>query len=168
MDKEDNKEMRYLMEKPVLAMGLLLFGLFLYQVSNDQKWGIFHNDKLIPTSCRALVVRLEREIPGNWNIFCEGNNLAVEINEIAIPKAATNLKILMYRQLANHMAFVARKSHADILEKVFFIRFKLIHPKLIINAVTEGKFIVKLSTLESPEHIMSHLKSTVQVKEEIK
>ena len=92
----------------------------------------------------------------------------MEINEIAIPKGATNLKSLMYRQLANHMAYVARQSHPDILEKVFFVRFKLSHPKMIINAVTEGKFIVKLATLESPEHIMSHLQSTVQVKEDIK
>ena len=92
----------------------------------------------------------------------------MEINEVAIPEKASNLKVLMYRQLANHMSFVARTSHADILEKVFFVRFRLMHPKMVINAVTEGKFIVKLATLESPDHIMAHLKSTVQVKEELK
>jgi hypothetical protein len=46
-----------------------------------------------------------------------------------------------------------------------FIRFRITHPDLTINAVTEGKFIVKLATLENAEHIMSHLKSTVQVQE---
>lgn len=160
--------MKYLMEKPVLAIGLILFGLFLLQVSRNQQWGLFHNDKLIATSCRAVTVRLDKKIPGNWKIFCEGNNLAIEINEIAVPKDATNLKTLMYRQLANHMSFVARTSHSDILEKVMFVRFKLMHPKMEINAVTEGKFIVKLATLETPEHIMTHLQSTVQVKEELK
>lgn len=160
--------MRYLMQKPVLAIGLIMFGLFLYQVANDRKWGIFHNEKLISTSCKAVVVRLEKKIPENWKIFCEGNNLAVDINEVAIPPEAANLKVLMYRQLANHMSFVARNSHSDILEKVYLVRFKLNHPKMVINAVTEGKFIVKLATLESPEHIMTHLKTTVQVKEEIK
>ena len=54
------------------------------------------------------------------------------------------------------------------LKIVFLVRFKLSHPKMIINAVTEGKFIVKLATLETPEHIMAHLKSTVQVKEDVK
>lgn len=156
------------MQKPVLAIGLIMFGLFLYQVANDRKWGIFHNEKLISTSCKAVVVRLEKKIPENWKIFCEGNNLAVDINEVAIPPEAANLKVLMYRQLANHMSFVARNSHSDILEKVYLVRFKLNHPKMVINAVTEGKFIVKLATLESPEHIMTHLKTTVQVKEEIK
>lgn len=145
-----------------------MFGLFMYQVSREQKWGLFHNDKLIATSCKGVIVRLEKNIPNNWKIFCEGNNLAVEVDEIAIPKNAANLKSLMYRQLANHMSFVARSSHTDILEKVFFVRFKLKHPKMVINAVTEGKFIVKLATLETPEHVMSHLQSTVQVKEDVK
>lgn len=156
------------MQKPVLAIGLIMFGLFIYQVARDQKWGIFHNEKLIATSCKAVIVRLEKKVPANWKVFCEGNNLAVDIEEIAIPPEATNLKTLMYRQLANHMTFVARNSHADILEKVYFVRFKLEHPKMVINAVTEGKFIVKLATLETPEHIMAHLKTTVQVKEDVK
>lgn len=156
------------MQKPVLAIGLIMFGLFIYQVARDQKWGIFHNEKLIATSCKAVLVRLEKKVPANWKVFCEGNNLAVDIEEIAIPPEATNLKTLMYRQLANHMTFVARNSHADILEKVYFVRFKLEHPKMVINAVTEGKFIVKLATLETPEHIMTHLKTTVQVKEDVK
>lgn len=156
------------MQKPVLAIGLIMFSMFLYQVARDQKWGIFHNEKLIATSCKGVLVRLEKHIPANWKIFCEGNNLAVEIKEIAIPEKATNLKSLMYRQLANHMSYVARKSHTDILEKVLFVRFRVTHPKMVINAVTEGKFIVKLATLETPEHIMTHLQTTVQVKEEMK
>lgn len=157
-----------LMKKPVLAIGIILFGLFLMQVSKKEKWGLFHNDRLVATSCRAALVRIEKKIPENWKVLCEGNNLAVEIQEVAIPENATNLQLLMYRQLANHMSFIAKVSTADILEKVFFVRFKLIHPKLEINAVTEGKYIVKLVTLDSPDHIMTHLKSTVQVKETAK
>lgn len=153
------------MKKPVLAIGIILFGLFITQVARDKKWGIFHNDKLISTSCHGVLVRIQKKVPANWKILCEGNNLAVEIKEVAIPDEATNLKALMYRQLANHMSYIARTSMPDILEKVFFIRFKLKHPKLELNAVTEGQYIVKLSTLENPEHIMSHLQSTVQVQE---
>ena len=160
--------MRYLMQKPVLAIGLIMFGLFLMQVARDKKWGLFHNDKFSTTSCTGVNVRLAKKIPANWKLSCEGNNLAVEIDEVAIPPSAANIMSLMYRQLANHMSFVARMSHADILEKVFFVRFRLTHPKMVINAVTEGKFIVKLTTLESSDHIMAHLKSTVQVKEEMK
>lgn len=156
------------MQKPVLAIGILMMALFLFQVSREKKWGLFHNDKLMATSCKAIIVRLEKNVPANWKVFCEGNNLAVEIDELAVPAGAANIRSLMYRQLANHMSFVARNSHTDILEKVFLVRFRLTHPKMVINAVTEGKFIVKLATLETPEHIMTHLQSTVQVKEDIK
>ncbi len=156
------------MKKPILTMGIIMFSLFLFQVAKKEKWGIFHNDKLVSTACRGVLIRLEKKVPENWKVFCEGNNLAVEINEIAIGEKATNIKLLMYRQLANHMAYVARLATIDILEKVMFVRFRLTHPDLTINAVTEGKFIVKLATLENPEHIMTHLKSTVQVQETVK
>lgn len=154
-----------LLKKPILAVGIIMFSLFLFQVAKKEKWGIFHNEKLISTPCRGVLIRLEKKVPENWKVFCEGNNLAVEIREIAIPEKANNVKLLIYRQLANHMAFVARMATVDILEKVMFIRFRITHPDLTINAVTEGKFIVKLATLENAEHIMSHLKSTVQVQE---
>jgi hypothetical protein len=157
-----------LMKKPILTMGIIMFSLFLFQVAKKEKWGIFHNDKLVSTACRGVLIRLEKKVPENWKVFCEGNNLAVEINEIAIAEKATNIKLLLYRQLANHMAYVARLATIDILEKVMFVRFRLTHPDLTINAVTEGKFIVKLATLENPEHIMTHLKSTVQVQETVK
>lgn len=157
-----------LMKNPVLAIGIILMGLFIYQVANQEKWGLFKNQKLMSTSCRAVLIKIEKKIPENWNAFCEGNNLAVEINELAVAPEAKKLKSMMYRQLANHMSYVARISYTDILEKVDFVRFKLMHPKMEINAVTEGKYIVKLATLELPEHIMTHLQSTVQVKETIK
>lgn len=157
-----------LMKKPILMIGIIMFSLFLYQVAQKKKWGIFYNEKLVSTSCRGVLVPLEKRVPANWKVFCEGNNLAVEIKETTIPKNATNLRALMYRQLANHMAHVARNSPVDILEKVFFVRFNITHPLMRIDAVTEGKFIVKLATLETPEHIMAHLQSTVQVKEVVK
>lgn len=156
------------MKNPVLAIGIILMGLFIYQVANQEKWGLFKNQKLMSTSCRAVLIKIEKKIPENWNAFCEGNNLAVEINELAVAPEAKKLKSMMYRQLANHMSYVARISYTDILEKVDFVRFKLMHPKMEINAVTEGKYIVKLATLELPEHIMTHLQSTVQVKETVK
>jgi hypothetical protein len=157
-----------LLKKPILVLGILMFVLFILQVNRKEKWGIFHNEKLLSSSCKAVVIPIERKIPANWKLLCEGNNLAVEIQEVAIPAKAGNLKMLMYRQLANHMAHIARMAPLDILEKVYFIRFKLTHPEMEINAVTEGKFIVKLATLENTEHIMAHLKSTVQVKETVK
>jgi hypothetical protein len=157
-----------LLKNPILAIGIIMFGLFLYQVFNKKDLSLQLNEKLNSSSCKAVLIRLEKKVPGNWKILCEGNNLAVEIYEVSLPEEASNLKTLMYRQLANHMSYVAKISTQDILEKVFFVRFKIVHKKMEINAVTEGKYIVKLNTLDSIDHILSHLKSTVQVNEIIK
>lgn len=156
------------MKKPVLAMGVVMFALFIHQVIKGEKWGVLHNQKLISNSCKGALIPLVKRIPNNWQAMCEGNNLAVVVREVAIPPKAPNLQKLMYRQLANHMTYVARSSPVDILEKVDFVRFKMIHNGMTIDAVTEGKHIVKLATLDVPEHIMGHLQTSVQVKETIK
>lgn len=157
-----------LIKKPVLMMGIIMFSLFLYQVARKEGWGIFHNDKLQSTSCRGVLIGLEKRVPQNWKVYCEGNNLAVEIKEVAIPDKVSDIRPLMYRQLANHMAYVARHSAVDILERVLFVRFHIEHAQMTLDAVTEGQYIVKLATLENAEHIMAHLKTTVQVKETMK
>ena len=152
------------MEKPVLMIGIILFGLFIHQVATKEQWSIFKNEKLLSSTCRAALVRIDKHIPGNWKTECEGNNLAVIIQE-DIKTDEKNLQMVMYRQLANHMTHLAKISQIDMVEKLMFVRFKLIHPELTINAVTEGQYIVKLATLEDPELIRSHFKSTVQVQE---
>lgn len=160
--------MRYFMQKPILGIGIILLGLFITQLSRDGRLNFLKRDKLQRTSCDAVMVKLEKAVPSNWNVFCEGNNLAAEIKEVMIPPEASNLQALLYRQLANHLSFIARTSYTEILERVMFVRIKMIHPKMEINAVTEGQYVVKLATLETPEHIMAHLQSTVQVKETVK
>ena len=156
--------LKSLMQKPVLMIGIILFGLFIHQVSKKEKWGICHNDKLISYPCRAALVKIDKHIPGNWKTECEGNNLAVIIQEDT-PADDQNIQLIMYRQLANHMTYLAKVSQADLLEKVMFVRFQLKHKLMTVNAVTEGQYIVKLATLEDPELIRSHFKSTVQVQE---
>lgn len=158
-----------LMKKPILAVGLIMFGLVAYQASQKTgPWGLLKNPRLNPTSCSAALVKLKKSIPGNWNIFCEDNNLAVEIKELTEIKTDDQLRPVLYRQLANHMVFTVANSQRDILEKVDIVRYRLIHPKLEINAVTTGNYIVKLQTIRDPKYIMDHLKSTVKVKETIK
>ena len=133
----------------------------------------------MPSSCRAVTVKLDRRIPSSWKTECEGrdfNNLFVSMNIDELPpKDSTKdksksekerlLKVLLYKTLANNMILTAKNSPADNLERTGMVRFKLNHPKLKINALTEGRFLVKLQTLSSPQLIAEHLKVTVQVKE---
>lgn len=155
-----------LMKKPILTLGILMITTVALQSQGVlKKFSFFNNPKLKATPCRAALVRLDKQIPSNWKVFCEENNLAVEINELQVPAETRELRPLMYRQLANHMVELARLSQADILEKVFIVRVKLMHPKLEINAVSEGRYVAKLATLSSPEFLKDHFKQTVQVKE---
>ncbi len=155
-----------LWKKPLLTLCILMFGSV--WLGSMGYMPFLKNPKLKPTSCRAALVKLERQVPQNWKLSCDDNNLSVVVNEMQVKADEKELKAAMYRQLANHMVALARYSQVDILEKVFIIHLKLDHPKMEINAISEGKYVAKLATLDSATFIMDHLKQTVQVKETLK
>ena len=152
-----------LWKKPLLTLGVLMFGSV--WLGSMGYLPILKNPKLKPTSCRAALVRLERQVPGNWKLVCDDNNLTIVVSEQQIKADEKELQAAMYRQMANYLVALARYSQVDILEKVFIIHMKVDHPKMEINAISEGKYVAKLATLDSPQFIMDHLKQTVQVKE---
>jgi hypothetical protein len=154
-----------LLKKPWLTLGILM--MLTVWMGSTGYINLF-NPKLKPTSCKAALVKLERTLPQNWKLSCSDNNMNVEVNELQIKSDEKEFKTALYRQMANYLVELARNSEADILAKVFIIHFKLTHPKMEINAISEGKYIAKLTTLSSPQFIMDHLKQTVQVKETIK
>lgn len=156
------------MKNPILALGILMFGTVALSALGIIDVGLFNRDKLRPTSCRAALVKIEKAIPANWKVFCEDNNLSVEIREMQVAADAKDVRVLLYRQLANYMVTLARMSQPDILEKVFIVRLRVSHPKLEINAISEGQYVAKLATLTNPEFIKDHFKQTVQVKEVVK
>lgn len=158
---------KLLTKYPIFMLGLLMMTIFLFQLRDKGYFGS-RKERMIPTSCRAVRVKLEKRIPSTWSSSCEGNNLAVEI-KFLIEKGSVNdfnsLRAIMYRELANDLILIAKNSPSDSLERTDMVRIKISHSDLEINAITEGKFIIKLSTIKSKELIKDHLKATVQVKE---
>lgn len=154
-----------LTKKPMLTLGVLM--ILTVWLGSTGYINLF-NPKLRPTSCRAALVKLERTVPQNWQLSCSDNNMNVVVRELSVKPDEKEFRAALYRQLANYLVELARNSQVDILEKVFIIHFKIEHPKLEINAITEGKYVAKLLTLSSPQFIMDHLKQTVQVKETVK
>ncbi len=152
----------FLIKKPILAIGVLMFAIV--WIASGGKNPFFERQALKSTSCRAVLVKLERRLPADWKLFCEENNLAVEIRESSALKD-DQLRAYLYRQLANALVEIAKSSEPDILEKVFIVRLKLGHPAIVLNAVSEGKYVAKLATLSTPEFISKHLQQTVQVQE---
>ena len=66
------------------------------------------------------------------------------------------------------MTQIAKNSPYETLERVDIVSLRIENPQMEINAVTEGKFIVKLANLKSKKFLAEHLKATVQVQEKIK
>lgn len=154
------------MKNPVLVVGVILFIVFLFDQKN-RNYPLF-GGKLIPSSCRAVVVKLEKRIPANWNLKCEENNLAVTINSNIQVNKFELIKPVLYRDLANNLIFIAQNSPQETLERVFIVRVHMEHPLLEIDAISEGKDISKFATLKDKKFIADHLQATVQVKDRIK
>ena len=72
---------------------------------------------------------------------------------------------LIYRELANSLVAVAKNSPSDNLESVDIVNLIIDHPSLMVSAITEGQYVVKLATMNDPGLISQHLKVSVQVKE---
>ncbi len=159
---------KLLMKKPVLTMGLLMmlaFLLDLYRMRDGKS--LFYREDFIAHSCKAVIVKLERRVPDNWKVYCEHNNLSVEIKYQTPELGSKNAKAISYRRLANDLSFIAQNSPEETLMNVFIVRVRSQQPGLIINAVSEGQYLSKLATMRDPDYISEHLKKTVQVKESI-
>lgn len=141
----------------------------IFLMTNGKQLFSDYKQKRTPTSCKALMVKLERRIPKDWDAKCEGNNLAVEY-KLELPEKFNKeiqnpVQQYIYRDLANSLSLIAKNSPEDNLERTDIVRLRLKTNINTINAVTEGKMLAKLYHLTDPKLIAAHLKTTVQVQE---
>ncbi len=157
---------KWMMKNPMFIIGVILMGLFL--TSQFREGGTGYKESLTPTSCKAVLVKLDRRIPATWSASCLGNNLNIIIQKDFMPPEKDNLeqlRVMLYNDLANDIIHIAKSSPLDNLELTEMVSIRTKHPKLEIGAMTEGRFIVKFATLENLDLIKEHLKQTVQVQE---
>ena len=150
----------FLFKKPILTIGILMFSIFLMNAWD--KLGFLKRD-LQTTACHGNLSKLEKSVPVTWKVFCEQNNLAVEITITTIASDDPELKQKLFRHLANDLVTISNLSQPDLLEKIMMIRLRLEHPKMQVNALSEGRYVAKLVNLKSQTHIAEHLQQTVQV-----
>jgi len=165
----------WMMKNPIFMIGVILMGLFI--TSQMREGGIGYRESLTPTSCKAVLVKLDRRIPETWNTRCTRNNLHVTMKKSINPTlddlgkdpdpelVKMRYRQLFYRELANDLILLAQNSPAANLERTEIVTIKLIHPNLEIGAMTEGRFVAKFATLTDTKLIMEHLQETVQVQE---
>ena len=105
----------------------ILFCYLLF-VHFDKK-GVFSRRRqlLEGTPCIAALVKLELKMAKNWTLKCEKNNLIVDIDEEIPPtvKDPNKVKILLYREMANHLSFIAKNSPVANLELIDGILVKM-------------------------------------------
>ena len=162
---------RMALKNPVLMIGILMMLIFLMTSGKSLFKG--YKQKLTPTSCKALLVKLKskvkRNIPENWEAECEQNNLAIEY-ELKIPEKFVQgiqnpMQQFIYRDLANSLTLIAKKSPVDNLEKTDIIRLRVKTDVMTVNAVTDGRNLSRLYYLKDPKIIAKHFKATVQIQE---
>lgn len=148
-------------------IGILMMFIFLWDVRKKDGFFAKRNEILMAHSCNAVIVKLSRRVPANWSMICSGNTLEIEIaKDFSVhTEDLDHLRKVMYRELANDFMHVSKTSPNDNLELTDFIIIKMNHPGLTLHALTEGKYLARLSTLTDPRIIAEHLKVTVQVQE---
>jgi len=159
-----------LFKNPVLSLGILFMIIFILSLRGK---GFLHSrtDKLKATSCSSILVMLNKRVPASWKTGCNDNNLQVTIRKELQPEQYKNMndyKAALYRDLANDLMFISKNSPGDGLERVMMVTVDTVSPKMQIYAVTEGKYLARMATLNNPKMMTEHLKATVQVKEVIK
>lgn len=159
---------KLIMKYPVLIMGIIMISLFLWDLKSNNRSILLSRDKLMPTSCSAVIVKLSRRVPGHWKVDCKENDLQIEYPvEANIPNLDT-LRQGIYKDLVNNMVLATRNSPIDSLENVRQVQFIANHKQLEIKAIISGKSMVKFATMNEPKFIMDHLRATTVVKETLK
>ncbi len=163
--------MKHLMDKPVLTIGVIFFALFVYDLNRRGYLDSFKN-RFQPTSCFITLKALEKKLPKEAVASCDENHLIVdwklEMGDFVRLEKPEMILAANYRELANNLTFIAKNSPVDLLAGVSVVTVNQEGKDFILSAVSEGRYLVKLSELKSPELIAEHLKNTVKVKESVK
>jgi hypothetical protein len=157
---------QYLMKKPVLAIGIILFTVFILdpktQAFLSEKFG---NKNLIPNDCKAILSRLESQLPKDLKLECEEYTLVIRRDAMSLTTNQGTIKELLYRTMANDLVSIAQMANEETLRLVTVIYYKIDHKELAIWGLTNGPEIVVFKNLKSKMAIAQHLQESVKVKE---
>ncbi|MEH0860650.1 MULTISPECIES: hypothetical protein [Halobacteriovorax] len=161
--------LKSLLKNPVLGFGILIFILFLFQLRDNNMFEQ-RAQSMKATSCRSVKVRLDKYLHPSWTLRCNDNNLEVTIpaDVKVIPENIEDKEILrkeMYKALANSYISIAKYALPESLERTMMVVVKLVHPKMVLSSISEGKYVVKLATLKNKNNLARHIHQTIQVQE---
>ena len=166
-----------IMKNPILVLGILMMVIFLYQLQGKYT-GFNRREKLMPTSCRAVMFHMKKYTPDNWQWDCEKNHLKINISEDLHqqqkrPKLSLDeAKQMTYRLMANHFSYLAQVGPHETIERTDSIIMTLTaqykNPQELfftIRANTTGAAVAKLKYIKEPKYVADHLRLNVLVQE---
>lgn len=153
------------MKYPVLVMGIIMFLIFLNQETTKVWWAKVKR-RYVPSTCDAVLSRVETKAPKEWKLECPGTQLLVIQLEIDHPaKSSQQLRVMMYKEVANNLTKLASYANIETLEYLKNIRLILKHKDLTIISQTDGQAVAQFKTLKQKQDILNHLSLTVKVRE---
>lgn len=155
-----------LMKKPILMMGIIMMGLFIYDYRSNRigNKSVFYRDAFTTWACKPVVAKLEKLTPSNWTYVCNKDNLKIMLN-LSKDVQKINERAVIYREMANSLIYISKNSPEDNLERVPIIYLSITGTHYRVNAISSGKDILKLKNMQTTNFIQQHLQSVVKVKE---
>ena len=159
----------FLMKKPIFAIGVLFFIIFLFQFKNSDY--MKKRQKIYKaSSCTAILVKLNKIKPKDWELDCEGHFADQSDTLIAsIPFTAKDQnidpRVIAYREMAYHLNFIAKNSPNDNLERLSWVKISLINSQGTAEGRTPGHLLAKMQSVQTNAALMEHLKTSVSVKD---
>lgn len=152
---------------PVLIIGIIMFGLFL----SDKKtkiWWDKVNNRYVPSTCSALLARLETKLPNDWRLQCENKDkMLIEAGFSKTYPDLNKTRAVMYLQIANMLNEVAHYANHETLQRLENLTIYLNGKKVKIIASTDGQAIIKIKEIKGEKALLQHLKLTVKTREVI-
>ncbi len=153
------------MKYPVLVIGVVLFGIFLSDPKTEIWWDKVQR-RYKPSTCDAVMSRTEKKTPIGWKMACPTiHKLVVDIPVMSDIKHYNQLRVIMYKSLANHLTKFSQISNPETVIRLQKLQINLVHKDLKIESITDGKSVIEFLKLKKQEDIIRHLKHTVKVKE---
>ena len=163
---------QFFIKKPIFSIGVLVFVIFLFQL-NQMGYFEKRNKVFTTASCNAILVKIDRIKPKEWVTECSGHfadqtdTLSVS-SPFNVTDPKIDIKIFAYREMANHLSFLAKNAPTDNLEKLSWVKISVIHSKGQADGITSGRLLAKMRTVQTNEGLMEHLRNSVKVKDTFK
>lgn len=153
---------------PALIAGAIMFTLFLADPKTKQWWQEIQG-RYKPSTCRALLDRVEKKAPSEWDLRCpKVSHMQLEVDFDKEFKSFGDLRMAAYRKMANDLKSLALMANPETLQNLGTLEILVKNDLLEVWGVTDGQAMVQLRDKKTQKDMAEHLELTVKVKEKRK